>query len=237
MRNWLRALLISLLFAPMLVHDAHAARLEVGYGATHFFDYGDGTWYQQALPHHESLRSPAFMLGVAQDITPHLRLHLDAFDLGKAAANSWDVMDNHYDPIHHKCLAHCSQLTHFVSSGTLWGIAPMVEWHTSGVWTVGIEAGPWIFHQDWTVVIPNFYSSTGNNPAAGWGPWTSSGDAIYHSAHGWGLGAVAGVHLGFNHYGLSLLGFYNQKPFGHMQGDPWPALWRTEAVLIGTYSY
>ena len=235
MRSYLAAFGRFFVACALCVSGAQAAQLEVGIGAAHFFDYGDGTWYQQALPHHESLRSPAFMLGVTQDITPHLRLHLDAFDLGKAAANSWDVMDTNYDPIRHICLAHCSQLTHFVSSGTLWGIAPMVEWHTSGAWTIGVEAGPWIFHQDWTVVIPNFYSSTGYAPP--WPYWSTNGDAIYHSAHGWGLGAVAGATVRHGPWGASLLGFYNQKPFGHMGGDPWPALWRTEAVFLLTYSY
>ena len=219
----------------LLIGSAHAAQLEVGIGATHFFDQGDGTWYQQALPHNEGLRSGALMIGVRGDVTPNIAWHLDAFDLGKASANSWDVMDVNYDPIHHQCLAHCAQLTHFVSSGTLCGIAPMLELHTSGVWRVGVEAGPWLYHQSWSVTIPNFYSSTGYAPP--WPYWSTNGDAIYHSASMWALGAVAGATVQRGPWGASLLGFYNNRGFGGMGGDPWPPLWRTEAVFLLTHSY
>jgi hypothetical protein len=234
MRHWIKALIVAVLFAPVLVRAQ--THVEVGVGINRFFDHGDGTWYQYALPHKVHEITPSLLIGVTGDITPHWAWHLDAIDLGRASANSLDVMDANYDPIHHQCLAHCTQLTRFISDGTLWGIAPMLEWHTTGSWRVGLQAGPWIFHQNWSVVIPNFYSSTGYPQANGWAPWSSNGDAIYHSAHMWGLGAVAGVGLQHGPYGVHLLGFYNNKNFG-LGTDPWPPLWRTEADLMVTYTF
>ena len=224
----LACMLLGSVAVPAQARKLHA---EIGVGMSHFVDRGDGTWYQQALPHQLSLNSPALMLGVYGRISARTNWHVDLFHLGRASSDSWDVMDNHYDPQRHQCLGHCAQLSHFVGGGALWGAAAMLGVKPLANGRVELEAGPWLYHQSWSVTIPNFYSSTGYAPANGWAPWSSSGDAIYHSAQQWGLGAAAGVSLRWHAYRATLLAFFNNKNFG-LGSDPWPPIWRSEFVLF-----
>lgn len=209
---------------------ARAVHVEVGVGMTRFQDRGDGTWYQQPLPHTLVLRSASLMVGVSGPIGTRSGWHLDLFDLGHASSDSWDVMDSHYDPVLHACLGHCARLSHFIGHGSLWGMAAMLGTRLARD-HLALEAGPWLFHQTWSVTIPNFYSSTGYPQAAGWAPWTSTGDAISHSASNWGIGACGGIALHWGVYRAWLLAFYNNHDFG-LGTDPWPPIWRSEALLL-----
>ncbi len=220
----------SALLSCMAVH-AHAMGVEVGVGSTRFIDHGDGIWYQQALPHVLRLSAPALMVGVRGKLTQRLDWHVDFLDLGHASSDSWDVMDNYYDPHNHVCLGHCAQPSHFLGNGSLWGVSTMVGMHVLGSRHLTVEAGPWLFHQSWSVIIPNFYSSTGYAPANGWAPWSSSGDAIFHAASNWGLGVSGGVVAHWHAFQATLLGLYNNHGFG-LGTDPWPPIWRSELVLL-----
>ena len=213
------------------IAQARDLHLELGLGMARFNPHGDGSWYQQALPYRLQLQSAALMLGVTGALTPRTEWHLDLFDLGHAASDSWDVMDVNYDPIHHVCLRHCEQLTHFIGSGSRWGVAPMLGIHTEGPARWLVEAGPWLFHQSWRADVPNFFSSTGMPPSAGSGLWSRRGDAISHAASDWGMGVAGGIGLRWHNYQALLLGFYNNKNFG-LGSDPWPPLWRSEFALF-----
>ncbi len=219
---------------------ARALHAEVGVGLTHFMDRGDGVWYQQAFAHQLRLNAPALMLGVHGPLGEHagrrFDWHVDFFHLGRASSNAWAVMDGNYDPHRHVCLAHCDQPSHFISSGTLWGFAAMLGAEPLASRRLEVRAGPWLYHQSWSAVVPNFYSSTGYPQANGWAPWSSSGDAIHHAASGWGVGLAGGASWRWHAYRATLMAFFNNRGFG-LGADPWPPIWRAEYVVFAGRSF
>ncbi len=231
---------LALLWSLAPPAPARSVHAEAAIGLTQFMDRGDGVWYQQALPHKLQLNSPALMLGVHGALGRYagrrFDWHFDFFHLGRAASDSWAVMDNHYDPQRHVCLGHCTQPSHFIGSGTLWGFSAMLGAEPLANRRLEVRAGPWLYHQSWAVMIPNFYSSTGYAPNLGWAPWTSSGDAISHAASGWGLGLAGGLSWRWREYRASLMAFFNNRGFG-LGADPWPPIWRAEYVVFAGRSF
>ena len=224
---------------------AHAARVEVGAGVAQSSTKGDGIWYQEGLPHTLNLRSPAFLIGVTGDLTPHLAWHVDAVSLGSYSVDSWDTTaDADYSPASHQCLRNCTNLAHFMGSGRVYGIAAMLEAHTQGRWQVGVEAGPFLYHSSWSVQVPNYFAAAGwpaNTTPAQVAPWGWMPGGIQRSKSSWHPGAVIGITGRYRNFAISVRRYFDGLgwPMRYANGssDGWPPLWKGQTVLMIIYTF
>lgn len=146
-------LLPLLLLAPLTAH-AGWFNFEAGVGAASTKDLGDGTWYQQGVPHSEHLKTPAFLAGLTGDVYSNgrydVRYHLDYVYIGQQSASCLCVTDPEYSPVTHK--ASVPGYIPFNSFGHVQGVSLTLEpgytWH--GV-RFAVEAGPWVFWNTWHV--------------------------------------------------------------------------------------
>lgn len=240
----LRRLACAWLLACATASSAHAVSLEFGAGMAWYDARGDGVWYQQGLPHSLSLQSPAAMIGVTGTVTPGWDWHVDAVDLGRATSDSWDTPDANYSLATQSCTTACpsSSLAHYMGRGGVAGLAVTLERTIErDNWHFGLEFGPWLYHSDWHVSVPNFAAARGiatNTPASFYLPWSADGNgAIWHDASGWGAGAVIGASVRRGALGLSLRCYYDPRDFPMSNGDAWPPLWRKQTVLMLTYRH
>ena len=99
-------------FAIMAVAPrAHAEsffQAEVGIGASHIKDMGDGTWIQRGAPNNkERVDSPAFMAGITGQVYQQgrvdVRYHVDYVYMGEFSASVDGVPDPNYDIVRHRC--------------------------------------------------------------------------------------------------------------------------------------
>jgi hypothetical protein len=150
----------ALIAAALLVAAKHARaesffRAEVGLGIQQSRDMGDGTWYQQALPHSEKLRSPAFMIGATGQLWSNggawdLRYHTDYVYFGSISASCLCVPDANYNPNTHQTVGTLPRLSPFVGFGHTQGVAATLDLgYTYHGWRFGFEAGPWVYWQTW----------------------------------------------------------------------------------------
>jgi len=224
---------------------AGAAQIEIGAGVSRFDHRADGIWYQQGLPHRFDLQSHAFLLGLTGDFSPTLRWHVDAVDLGSSSVDSWDTAaDEYYSPSLHQCLSHCDNLAHFIGSGHVYGIATTLEWHTTGEWQIGAEAGPFLYHSRWSIHVPNYFQATGwpeTTTAAQTAPWGWMPGGIQRTASGWKPGFVIGVLLRYKSYAVSLRHYFDglgfQMRYANGAIDGWPPGWTGQTVLMLTHSF
>lgn len=224
-----------ILFTPM---HARALGLEVGAGVAQYNHREDGVWYQQGLPHNLGLQAPAFLFGVWGDVTPIIRWHVDAVDLGSVSVTSSDtVADSSYSTQTHQCIATCDNLMHLHADGSIYGIASTLELHTSGDWQLGIEAGPFLYHSSWSVQVPNFFVAAGlpaDSTQAQVAPWGLMPGGIQRSKSGWAIGGVVGLSVTHKNLGLSLRYYYDGLgwPMRLQSGgfDGWPPIWSRQAV-------
>ena len=223
---------------------AHALGLEIGAGIAQYDHRADGIWYQQGLPHSLGLQSPAFLVGAWGDVTPAIRWHLDAVDLGSASVDSWDtVADSNYSTATQQCIATCNSLMHLHASGSVYGLAGTLEAHTSGAWQIGVEGGPWLYHSSWSVEVPGWDAAAGipNAMPAQVAPWGWMPGGIQRSESGWALGGVVGLSLRHAGLGLSLRHYFDGRgwPMHYANGttDGWPPIWTGQTVFMLTYDF
>lgn len=233
----MRALLRGLALLLSLLSPAfgNAAQVEVGTGISKAQTNGDGTWYQNAFPHSISLRSPVFLLGITGKLSPHLRWHLDAVDLGSYRVNSWDTPnDANYNP-GRGYKGNPLPLTNYIGSGHVWGIAPTLEIHTRGNWQVGADIGPFLYHATWNMSVPNWYPSTQTSRGA----FEPSGpmQPVYFSQSHWAIGGVIGVSLHYEAWFLTIQRYLDGKGFSGHGNDGWPPLWKSQTVVMIGYQF
>jgi hypothetical protein len=215
--------------------SAQAAQIEVGAGVAQARTNGNGTWYQEGFQHHLHLRSPVLMLGVTGKLTPHITWHVDAVDLGSYSVNSWDTPnDKNYSG--HGYRGNALPLANYIGSGSVYGIAAMLQAHTSGAWRFGVQAGPFVYHERWSMQVPDWYPSQEGGPGEYFypsGPITP----LSASQSQWALGYVAGVTLTHGNFSLALDYFSDGKVFPGHGTDPWPPLWTGQTALVATYTF
>ena len=114
----LTAWLCALLLACALAYDmAHAGELylDAGIGASLFVPtIGDGTWYQQGLPHDWKRDSLAYKVGLGYRFNERWSVSAAYLNLGQSGVDARTTLDDsYYDPINHKCLQKCDALGSF----------------------------------------------------------------------------------------------------------------------------
>lgn len=150
----MKALLLATVLAlPSFVH-AQSVHLETGAGWAWSKDMGDGTWYQQDVPHSEKLSTRAYLIGLSGDLYGRgaidLRAHLDYVYFGSQRASCVCVPDTQYNPQTHK--AAVSGYIPFNGSGHVQGVAATLDiGYTAYGLRFGLEGGPWVFWNTWHV--------------------------------------------------------------------------------------
>lgn len=238
-------LLAFLVLLLGLAHPAASAGLEAGLGVAQYNHREDGVWYQQGLPHSLSLQAPAVLIGAWGDVTPFIRWHVDAVDLGSASVDSWDTpADSSYSTATKRCISGCNSLMHLHATGGVYGISATLEGHTSGSWQFGVEAGPWLYHSSWSVQVPGYFAAAGwpeSTTAEQVAPWGWMPGGIQRSQSGWALGGVVGLTAHSHGVGLSIRRYFDGRgwPMHYASGfvDGWPPIWTGQTVLMLTRSF
>lgn len=142
------------LFALLLPLAAHAWGIEAGVGQTWSQDMGDGTWYQQGVPHSETLSTRAYLIGLTGSVwsraAADVRYHADYVYFGAQRASCECVADSEYNPKTHT--ASVPGYIPFNGSGHVQGFALTLDvGYTAYDLRFGAEAGPWLFWNTWHV--------------------------------------------------------------------------------------
>lgn len=217
-RTWRAAAVAATLGCAAVSAQAQSwFQFEAGIGIAKSADMGDGTWYQQALPHKEKLISPAWMLGITGDPFKYLSYHVDFVYLGKVSADTLAVYDDDYDPTSHRVLHAPAPISALTGSGRTMGIAltlePNYTWH--GV-RFGVEGGPFIFRGTWNDTITN---------PDGTVKYLSHPPKIQ-------LGYVLGASVGYKDFGVQYRYYMDKTKY-----EPVPGLTSHTSTLMVTYRH
>ena len=226
--------LLAVALLAVTCPPAKAAHIEVGLGYSQARTQGNGVWYQQGFQHTLDLQSPILLLGVTAPVNQHLSWHIDAVDLGSYSVNSQDTPnDANYSG--NGYTGNALPLANYIGSGSVYGLAATLQAHTSGAWQFGVQAGPFAYHEQWSLAVPNWYPS--QQVAKGGfrvlGPVTP----LAYSQSQWALGYVAGVTLKHGRFGFALDYFADGHGFAGHGADPWVPLWKGQTVAMVTYKF
>ena len=209
--------------------SAHAASLEVGAGIAHAQTNGNGTWYQDGFQHTLRLNQPVALIGLTGRFTEHMDWHLDAVSLGRYSSDSQDVLpDANYSPVSAThCNGPCNPLAHYMGTGRVWGIQALLARHTSGSWQIGVEGGPFLYHETWALSVPNWYE-----PIA---PYATHYN-IETRQQRWATGVALGVTLAHGPWMAAISYYSDGAGFpGHV--GPWPPLWSSQVAATLSYQF
>ena len=139
---------------PLLAHAGPWFQVETGAGYAFTKDLGDGVWYQEGVPHSETLNTKAYLAGftgqIIERVPYDLTWHLDYVYFGSQRASCMCVTDAQYNAVTH--IASVPGYIPFNSSGHIQGVSltfePGYTWH--GL-RFSVEAGPWVFWDTWHV--------------------------------------------------------------------------------------
>ena len=210
--------------------SASATSVEVGVGFSHATVQSDGIWYQNRFPHTIKRNSPSLLVGVTGDVSPYLTWHVDGIWLGRYGADSQDTpADANYSPSSPSgCNGECLPLAHYVTSGTVYGIAPLLDAHTAGNWRIGVEAGPFIYHHTWNVSVPNWYPTTQTGPSS-FAPGAISPVSTHDSGNA--VGEVVGFYIQHGNVKFDFRSYYDGRGFPR-GSDAWPPICNRQ--MVGT---
>jgi hypothetical protein len=187
---------------------------EVGLGAAHTKDIGDGTWVQYNVPYTEHLNTPAYLVGATGALYEHnawsLHYHLDYTYIGTYRASCLCVSDAAYAVHQYSAGRH-----YFDGSGHTQGISLTLEpGYTYHGYRFAAEAGPWVYWESW-------HERADLNPTV-------------HVSHrpDTQLGWVAGASVTRGHWSLSYR-YYSQ----HQKWNPYPSLTSGSHVVMLKYVF
>jgi hypothetical protein len=209
----LPAILLALSFSA---HAESFFRMEAGLGGSFSKDQGDGIWYQQGVPHHEQMATPAYLLGFTGDLTENLRWHADYVYFGEYSASCLCVTDQQYNTNTHT--ASVPGYIPFNGHGHTQGVAMTLDYGRTwrGV-RYSAEAGPWVYWATWHV--------THDDPAQ---PGAYSLNHVTVPQ----LGAVIGVRAEYGNNSLSY-----RLYTGSRKGNPYPAMAQYTHMLMFVHKF
>lgn len=221
-------LLPLLLMAPLA---AHAVSFEAGVSATNYGLQGDGTWYQQGMPHVLNTKSFGLSLGVTGSL--YIRgnwgvdYHIDYANLGHVSSScTCTPIDSNYDTHAHGIVSNPVPVANatFVGNGNAQGVAFTLEpWVKYRGWRFGIEGGLFPYRPAWDEVIYNWQGDLG--PAR---TITAS------TPHALQLGYVVGVNVGRGNMTVGLKHYFLPTRFDSQHS---PAIWKGATVVELKYRF
>jgi hypothetical protein len=223
----------ALLLAACTPH-ANAASVEVGAGIAQAQTHGNGIWYQEGFAHPLKLQSPVFLLGVTGNISPRVRWHVDAVSLGTYSVDSWDTPnDANYSGSGYR--GNPLPLSHYIGSGSVYGIAATLDAHTTSYWQLGLAVGPFLYRATWNLSVPDWYPSA--QGADGMFRPTGPISPINVNQSHWALGYTVGASISHGPLAITLAYYADGHGFSGHGSDPWPPLWKGQSVVMVTYKF
>jgi hypothetical protein len=209
-----------------LARHAHAdsisdyVQVELGQGITYTHDLGDGTWYQQGVPHTENLWARAYLAGLTGPVITRgpwdVRWHLDYQYFGEQSATCECVTDAQYVRTAHT--ATVPGYIPFSSFGHVQGVSLTADtgytWHG---YRFSFEIGPWVFWDTWHVHRVD--------------PAQPGVDDLSHKTVAQ-LGGVAGFGIGTGATRLSFRYYYEP-----IKANPYPGIANGTYMLIFTHQF
>lgn len=246
-----RFIALLALIVPLYTYAGTWFQYEAGIGVSRYTAGPDGEWYQQGMSHDLRLNAPAWRAGVQMNVSepdgvaPGVRLHLAYLNLGHEGMSSVAAPDKdayygahggYYDLHTQHCSGACQDVRDFNSGGRMQVVALTVEpfWNVGHGVQFGVEAGPAMFHVQW--------SASATNPAdtTFWGP-QGAVEAWSAKSH-WEPGALVGASLSRGAWALRYnYVFARQHNFAGTSSSIGatyaPAGWRGVHVVTLNYVY
>lgn len=224
------AFLVALLASP-----AHAdsisdyVRLELGIGVSRYQAQGDGTWYQQGMPHSLGLSAPVLAAGFTGPLWTAekwgIDWHVNYVSLGHVSSDcTCTPMDENYDTKTHKKLGlYNVPDARFVGNGNAQGVALTIEPYVRyRGFRFGIEGGLFPYRPSWDVQVSNW--------AVGGTPTTLN----IGTPHGIQLGGIVGASVSRGPFTLSYQHYFLPTKFDATHS---PAIWKGADVLMVKYRF
>lgn len=223
----------------------------IGVGVASYTGGPDLEWKNLGLPNKETKASPAWRVGVTYDalapshFVPGVRVNAAYLNLGYYGVTSeaapdpdpyYKVHGGYYDPATKHCAGECRDVREFNGGGRMQVVALTIEpyWNIGNGFTVGVEAGPALFHVQWNETATNINDTTF---------WGQAGKVENFTAKPhWEVGALLGASVSRGPFTLR----YNyviakQHNFAGSDGNGpsqyVPAGWRGAHVLTLNYSF
>lgn len=221
-------LLPLLLMAPLA---AHAVSFEAGISQTSYGLQGDGTWYQQGMPHALHTQSTGFTFGLTGSLIDRggwgVDWHTDYANLGSVSSYcDCTPIDSNYDTRTHVLVANPVPVANaqFVGNGSAQGVAFTLEpWVRVQGWRVGMEGGLFPYRPAWGETIYNWQVQPG-----------VSQTLHANTPHALQLGYVAGVNVGRGNMTIGLKHYWLPTRF---DSQHYPAIWKGATVLELKYKF
>jgi hypothetical protein len=223
-------LLALLLLAPIA---AHAVSFEAGISSAQYATQGDGTWYQQGLPHVLNTHTYGFSAGFTGELYSRgawgVDWHVDYVNLGHVSSScKCTPMDENYDTKTHSLVANPAfdaPLATFVGNGNAQGIAFTVEpWFKYRGLRFGLEAGLFPYRPAWDEAIYNWQVD----------PNTAPQTLHVSTPHGVQLGQVIGVNVASGATTWSIKHYFLPTRF---DSQHYPAIWSGATVVEMKYKF
>lgn len=221
-------LLPLLLMAPLA---AHAVSFEAGVSLTSYGTQGDGTWYQQGMPHVLNTKTYGFSAGFTGGIVSHgsrgVDWHIDYANLGHVSSDcTCTPIDENYNTHTHSLVANPVPVANarFVGNGNAQGVALTLEpWLKYRGVRFGFEGGLFPYRPAWDEVIYNWQGDLG--PAR---------TVTASTGHAWQLGYVIGMNVGRGPFTVGIKHYFLPTRF---DSQHYPAIWKGATVLELKYKF
>lgn len=188
--------------AAVSAHAESWFQIEAGLGFVHSAPGSDGLWRWDGGSHTLEDNNVGFRGGVQMNIAepdrwiPGIRAHVLYLNFGRVDWNAnagEDANATHtmgLNPQSGSCYSNnCGDWRNFASSGGMQAFAATAEvfWGVGSGWTVGVEAGPTIFHSTWTSVATALTDGK-------FGP--AGSQQTFQRSPRWQFGQIVGLSVG-----------------------------------------
>lgn len=235
----LRYLLAALLLAASVPVCARV-HLEIGAGIAQASPRHSGTWYQDGYPYTLKTSSPVAEVDLRWQIRPGLDLITGLIGLGSYSSDSQDNPSDAAYAAHVKL-----PLSHYVGSGSVWGVQALLERTWGDTWQVGLKGGLLAYHETWRIDVADWYPSD----PVGTHTWYKPREVVngynigpiiplHTNDQRWAVGAIVGVTLRHRDWPVSLSLEYvrDGADFSRNQGS-WPPIWASQFVALAIWRF
>ena len=207
---------------------AGAVEFEGMVGMTTYKTVGNGTWYQEGLPHKLDLNDAGVSLGLKGEITSWLDWHANYVWLGRVRTDAIATPDDANYSIKDKaCIGECIAHSRFMGNGFVHGLALTLEPHAEYKgWRIGVLGGPFLYTAKWNVTVDNWI------PHAGAEPRTINAN---HRAK-LNFGYTVGVSVSKGPVSVVWQRYFNKPKSDEPNGD-FPGVWRHTDMLSVRYTF
>lgn len=153
-----RTFVLCAILLTLWANKVLAVEPEIGLGWANTGTLGDGTWYQDGLPHTLKLNTPAWQAGLSETLSARWRLHEDFVSPGVVHSFALATTDANYNLATRTCRnSPCSPIATYSGEGSAPGLKLSVEYLASR--GLGVEAGPYLYRPVWretTVTVTGY---------------------------------------------------------------------------------